>query len=674
MNRRLPALDRHQQTANFAMATGLLLALSMGPPNLGFLAWFALVPLGVVLRSGSMSKHSWAAVYLGGLILHLWALDWMRTLYGGVGFLGNYAPGWLVAGQLGSLLFCLMVLAGRRLVLSAKLPVALTIPLVWMGYEYLQYWVSIVFGSQGTRMLSLAYTQADYPLVAQIADLGGEGLICLVVAAANGCLYDCGSWLLKNRPLGIRRSVVLRLLPIPCILGCVLSYGYYRLSQLPTGQGPTVCLMTRRDLPPLLEQSRIPLADAAKETSLSDQPTLLVWPELAYHHAILPESNSDQAVRQLAESWPLARGDAESYSRKVKRYLEDAAEQLNVGLLIGCERLEAAGGAVKKFNSLAFTDAEQGFVGTYDKLNLAPFTEFAPTLWSWLRVANRFDYQSGESARTFAVSNLHGDHYTFGCSLCYDVAFAEHFRQQLQAGPIDFFVAACSEASDKTGRLSQLMLRMTRLRAIETRCPIVRNAHMGYSGIIDASGRLHTVSNRGELAEPHLLGSVPLDGRRSLYASWGDLVTPACFLLLLGALLKPWLGAMVAGVQSYRKRRRPFSLPGRLRRVGRGGFSLLELLAVVAIIGTLAGIILPRVTNSSQTVKEKADAMNIAMLNSAVERWYVEKGTWPANNLSDIGGDDTYFPEGIPTSPLNGNAYRLDPATHRITTSGGGGK
>ncbi len=96
------------------------------------------------------------------------------------------------------------------------------------------------------------------------------------------------------------------------------------------------------------------------------------------------------------------------------------------------------------------------------------------------------------------------------------------------------------------------------------------------------------------------------------------------------------------------------------------GFTLLELLAVVTILGIIAAIIVPRVNVSSTTAKQKVGDHNIAAINVAVERWYIEKGTWPANDLSDIKIDVDYFPSGIPLDPVTGTkAYILDGTTHR---------
>jgi general secretion pathway protein G len=98
----------------------------------------------------------------------------------------------------------------------------------------------------------------------------------------------------------------------------------------------------------------------------------------------------------------------------------------------------------------------------------------------------------------------------------------------------------------------------------------------------------------------------------------------------------------------------------------RRGFSLMELLAVVMILGIIAAIIVPRVAVSSDTAKTKVNSHNKAQINSAVERWYVEKKVWPANNLSDISADVNYFPAGLPTNPVDATAYTLNATTHRV--------
>lgn len=99
----------------------------------------------------------------------------------------------------------------------------------------------------------------------------------------------------------------------------------------------------------------------------------------------------------------------------------------------------------------------------------------------------------------------------------------------------------------------------------------------------------------------------------------------------------------------------------------RRGFSLLELLAVVVILGIIAAIVVPRVSTSSALAKQKVNLHNIATLNSAVERYYVNTGSWPSA-LTDLGTD--YLPDGVPSVPTNSAlTYSIDGTTHRVVAN-----
>ncbi|QDU58508.1 competence type IV pilus major pilin ComGC [Aeoliella mucimassa] len=101
------------------------------------------------------------------------------------------------------------------------------------------------------------------------------------------------------------------------------------------------------------------------------------------------------------------------------------------------------------------------------------------------------------------------------------------------------------------------------------------------------------------------------------------------------------------------------------RSSGKSGSSLIELLVVVTILGILAAIIVPRISVTASTAKEKVDAENRVLINSAVERYYVLEGDWPAD-LTVLDGDLEYFPDGIPVDPVTNSAYSLNSTTHRL--------
>lgn len=99
----------------------------------------------------------------------------------------------------------------------------------------------------------------------------------------------------------------------------------------------------------------------------------------------------------------------------------------------------------------------------------------------------------------------------------------------------------------------------------------------------------------------------------------------------------------------------------------RQAFSLMELLAVVTILGIIAAIIVPRVTTSSNTARTQVDAHNRGTINSAIERYYIANGSWPSADLSEL--DTSYFPDGIPQCPLNSSAYTMNTTTNRVVPS-----
>lgn len=107
------------------------------------------------------------------------------------------------------------------------------------------------------------------------------------------------------------------------------------------------------------------------------------------------------------------------------------------------------------------------------------------------------------------------------------------------------------------------------------------------------------------------------------------------------------------------------------RHTDRTAFSLMELLAVVIILGLLAALILPRVTTGTDVAKTKSCVHNRTEINITVEQYYMNTGAWPANDLSDIAANVNYFPDGLPTCPKTGAPYRIDPTTHRVVGHAG---
>jgi prepilin-type N-terminal cleavage/methylation domain-containing protein len=99
----------------------------------------------------------------------------------------------------------------------------------------------------------------------------------------------------------------------------------------------------------------------------------------------------------------------------------------------------------------------------------------------------------------------------------------------------------------------------------------------------------------------------------------------------------------------------------------RPGLGLLEMLAVVTLIAILAAIAVPRFTTQSLEAKRNACFVNRNNIEVQCQLWLRQKNSAPAANLSDIGAAPSYFPDGVPTCPVDGSAYTIDTTTLRVT-------
>jgi len=96
-----------------------------------------------------------------------------------------------------------------------------------------------------------------------------------------------------------------------------------------------------------------------------------------------------------------------------------------------------------------------------------------------------------------------------------------------------------------------------------------------------------------------------------------------------------------------------------------GGFSLLELLAVITLLGVIAVVVIPRIQFSATAAKTNVHLQNVAELNSAIERYYLDTDTFPSADMHEI---SNAFPGGLPKDPRTDppSDYTMDVANHRV--------
>lgn len=115
------------------------------------------------------------------------------------------------------------------------------------------------------------------------------------------------------------------------------------------------------------------------------------------------------------------------------------------------------------------------------------------------------------------------------------------------------------------------------------------------------------------------------------------------------------------------------------RKRGPGGFTLIELMVVIVILGILAGLIIPRIMGRPDEARRAKARIQIESLETALKLYKLDNGHYPSTEQGlqalvqkpSVGDDTKNWRQGgyleksrVPKDPWNKDFVYISPGTH----------
>ncbi|MBN3949508.1 MAG: apolipoprotein N-acyltransferase [Nostoc sp. NMS7] len=523
-----------------ALASGILMGLTVAPVGAWFLGWIALAPLWVLVVSSSKRKNQSPPApssspaplaLLWGIGYHGVALSWITGIHP-MTWLG--VPWW---PSLAITLFCwgfISVLGGIFVAIWAAV-------MVRQGGQ--KSWLRILIGTAlwcGLESLwsagplwwsSLAYTQSPHNLVIlHLGQLSGPNTVTAAIAAVNGLIAE--GWMKRLRAASRREDAKISSAPL-----------WFVNKYFATAAGLLISL----HLIGLILYSR-PIAqppEAALKVGIvqGNIPNRLLRSSEGFRRA---QENYTSGYITLADQGVDAVLTPEGALPIFQRDLLGTALVAAVKLKGVVAWIGAFGERGDNYTISLFTFNSKGeIVSRYDKAKLVPLGEYIPFEGILGGIVKRLSPLDAHQVPGSANQLFDTPFGRAIASICYESAFPEQFRRQAAMG--GQFILSSSNDAHYTASMPFQHHAQDIMRAIETDRWSARATNTGYSAFIDPHGKTLWISGYNTY-ETHA-ETIYRRQTKTLYVRWGDWLTPLLLVFSGGA----WLVIQLRGTNKINK-------------------------------------------------------------------------------------------------------------------------
>jgi apolipoprotein N-acyltransferase len=481
-----------------AIASALLISASFPPVSLAFISFFALIPLLWALHR-VRKKHWSKPVLIAGTfglfhmaIFHSWMLELTR-----------FAPMWGVIGlfSLASILFAAYyALIGAIYSYCCRFfhwPVAITV--AWCLGEFLRS-----FGPLSSTGGSLGYVLTDFPMVLQLAEIGGLPLLTLILLLININLYA----LLKSRQrvAALTGLIAFHLLVLAWILSPKTPY--------------------EGDVPVSIIQ---PNHDQKYKMEIRNRGAIRA-DIIALFEGEAKSDHNPQVV--LAPETITAWLNLESFY--FTRELDRISSTYDSTFIFGSPTSEGS----HYFNSVISIWSDNGSLQRHyqSKTRLMPFGEYWPmkSVFKWLNLGSVTDGADYSPGTTITPLEMKGNNNA-AALICLETTYPSLARHMVSKGA-DILLVLANNAWFFDSSAAAKLLQFSQVRAVENRRWLLQSANTGISAVISPDGRVVEslpINSRGILH-----ARIEYITKLTIYNRFGDILIYGMVLLVLTAQIR----------------------------------------------------------------------------------------------------------------------------------------